>query len=99
MAYLGWILSAILGGVLLTGLLLLRKREASCRQRFSRVDSFADKTYAQVYALGRSSPQETRVTQSGQVLRTWRDRGYSITLLFDQNDICLGVEDERQEKE
>ena len=26
--------------------------------------------------------------------RTWSDARYSITLLFDGSDVCLGVEDE-----
>ena len=30
----------------------------------------------------------------GNAARTWTDGEYSITLLFDRSDICLGVEEE-----
>ena len=31
----------------------------------------------------------------GRTLRVWVDGGYSIALLFDAGEVCLGVQDER----
>ncbi|MBQ6174933.1 MAG: hypothetical protein IKS31_05130 [Clostridia bacterium] len=43
-----------------------------------------------------SDPDTSVLQADGLPLRTWRDRsGYSISLLFDARDLCLGVEEER----
>ncbi len=31
---------------------------------------------------------------NGQILRQWQATGYNIALLFDENDICLGISSE-----
>ncbi len=95
MLYLGWILAAFLSGALLAGLLLTRRKQQSVRQSFSEIDTFMGKSYAQVLAIARTTPLATDHIANGQVLRTWFDGDYSISLLFDAQDICLGVQDER----
>lgn len=95
MLYLGWILAAFLSGALLAGLLLTRRKRQSVRSGLSAIDTFMGKSYAQVLAIARTTPQATDRTANGQVLRTWFDGDYSISLLFDAQDICLGVQDER----
>lgn len=95
MLYLGWIVAAFLCGALITGWALLRGKQGSLRQRFSGIDVFMGKRYAQVLIITRTAPQSTTSRPGGQVLRTWCDGDYSISLLFDACDICLGVESER----
>ena len=40
-------------------------------------------------------PQTDTQQKDGRSLRTWQEDGYSVTLLFDAQGLCLGVEDER----
>lgn len=95
MLYLGWVVAAFLGGMLLTGWILLRRKQCSLKQRLSEVETYMGKSYAQVLAIAQTAPQATIHRANGQVLRTWRDGGYAISLLFDEHNICLGVEDEK----
>ena len=39
-------------------------------------------------------PQTDTRQKDGRSLRTWQEDGYSVTLLFDAQGLCLGVEDE-----
>lgn len=94
MLYLGWIVAAFLGGMLLAGWLLLRRKQASLKQRFSEMDTFMGRSYAQVLAIAQTPPQSTSRRANGQAIRTWCDGDYTLALLFDAQDICLGVEDE-----
>ncbi len=96
MLYLGWVLAAFLFGVLLTVWALKRKKPVSLKRRFNAVDTYAGKTYAQVMDIAQTVPQATRRKTNGHLLRTWREGNYSISLLFDGRDVCLGVEDERK---
>lgn len=93
MLYLGWIVAAILSGALLAGWLITRKNRVSCKQRFMEINTFMGKSYAQVLAIAQRPPQSTSHKANGQALRTWCDGDYTLTLLFDARDICLGVED------
>lgn len=40
------------------------------------------------------APQITVIRKDRQTLRLWREKRYSVTLLFDGSGVCLGVEDE-----
>ena len=86
--YLGWIVAAFLAGVLLT----LRSKP-TLQQRVNQMGVFAGRTYADILRTMDAPQTETRQTD-GRTLRTWRNRDYSISLLFDGRDMCLGVEDE-----
>ena len=89
--YLGWIVAAFLAGVLLAG--WLQRRRPTLRQRVERMGVFAGRGYAEILRSMDSPHVEERLT-NGSAARTWRDDGYSITLLFDARDVCLGVKDE-----
>ena len=86
--YLGWIAAAFLAGVL-----LMLRRKPTLQQRVNQMGVFAGRTYADI--LRTLEEPQTETTQAdGQTVRTWRNRDYSISLLFDGRDMCLGVEEE-----
>ena len=98
--YLGWIAAAFLAGGIVTYALFCREQKKwprGIRTTFSTVDRFRGRSYAWILALVRAAPQETEPLADGRLRRVWRDGDYSISLLFDENDRCLGVEDERME--
>ena len=76
--YLGWIVAAFLAGV------LLAQRKPTLQQRVSKLGILRTMDAPQT---------ETRQTD-GRTIRMWRNRDYSISLLFDGREMCLGVEDE-----
>ena len=86
--YLGWIVAAFLAGVL-----LMQRRRPTLQQRVIQMGVFAGRSYAEILRTMDAPQTETRQTD-GHTLRTWRNRDYSISLLFDGRDMCLGVEDE-----
>lgn len=89
--YLGWIVAAFLMGVLLT--VILQRRKPTLQRRVIQMGVFAGRAYGQI--LGRlGAPQAEARLADGQTVRTWRNRDYSISLLFDAQDMCAGVEDE-----
>ena len=90
--YLGWIAAAFLAGILFT--LLLKNRRPSLRKRVTDAAVFRGKTYQEI-KREIDEPQAIIRQTDGRTLRTWREEGYSVSLLFDAKDLCLGVEDER----
>ena len=77
--YLGWIVAAFLGGFLLA--LWQRKKHHSLRENFARVEFF--------------KPNSIIQQADGRIIKVWKESGYSISLEFDAQDICLGVMDEQ----
>ena len=55
--------------------------------------------YAQIAAEVKAAPQTTVCQANGQTLRAWEEGNYYVSLLFDKNDICLGVMEERGQPE
>lgn len=96
MLYLGWILSAFLSGVLVTLWLLLRKNRRTLREGFSQVESFRGRSYCDILAIIGAAPDVVQRQEDGGTLKTWREKGYSITLSFDARDVCRGVVDEQR---
>ena len=62
---------------------------AGGRGRFQRSELRAGAGLAKV------KPQRMERLPDGRTLRVWVDGGYSIALLFDAGEVCLGVQDER----
>lgn len=93
MLYLGWIVAAFLGGGIAATAYLTQRR--TLRERFAALGSTVGLKYAQIAAEVKASPRSTVRERNGRTLREWAEGNYSISLLFDQNDICLGVMDER----
>ncbi len=46
-------------------------------------------------AMLKASPQSTVREANGQTLRAWGEGSYFVSLLFDKDDVCLGVMEER----
>ena len=93
LAYLGWIVAAFLGGFLLA--LRLRKKHHSLRENFARVEAFKGRGYREILTIAGAKPNSIIQQANGDTLKIWREAGYSISLTFDQQDICLGVQDEQ----
>lgn len=93
LANLGWIVAAFLGGFLLAD--VLRRKHPGLKQRFGRIESFQGMRYGQILRMIAREPLKVTRRTDGVTLRHWCDRNYSITLAFDEQDVCLGVDDER----
>lgn len=89
--YLGWIIAAFLGGILLSLWLLHRKAPHSLRDRFARVESFQRRSYREILVIAGAKPNHIHRQADGHTLKTWCEEGYSIALEFDAQDVCLGV--------
>ncbi len=93
MLYLGWIVAAFLAGGIITAAYLTRRR--TLRERLVALGSVVGLDYTQIVEAVKVSPQSTIRETNGQTLRAWEEGDYFISLLFDKNDVCLGVMDER----
>lgn len=91
--YLGWILAAFLGGFLLA--LWQRKKHHSLRENFARVEFFKGRGYREIVAIAGAKPNNIIQQADGRIIKVWKEIGYSISLEFDAQDICLGVMDEQ----
>ena len=89
--YLGWIAAAFLAGILFAD--WFRRRKPSLHTRAKKAAVFRGKTYREIVSEI-SEPQTTIQRTDRCTLRTWQEDGYSLTLLFDAQDMCLGVEEE-----
>ena len=90
--YLGWIAAAFLAGILFT--LWLKNHKPSLRRRVADAAVFRGKTYQEI-KREIDGPQTIIQQKDGHTLRTWQEDGYSISLMFDAQDMCLGVQDEQ----
>ena len=89
--YLGWIAAAFLAGILFAE--WMKRRRPSLLARAKKAAVFRGKTYREVMDEMGAAHKIIQQTD-GRTLRTWQEDGYSISLLFDARDLCLGVEDE-----
>lgn len=96
MHILEWILAALAGGLLTAGALRLRA-ENHLRAHMERIGSFEGSTYAQVLRQAGQPPGQVRRLPNGDLLRTWYERNYMLALRFNDRDICMGVEEERDQ--
>ena len=67
----------------------------SVRQRFSKIKDFRGLSYESIVQRTKFMANRTHLRDCGQTARTWTDGNYSITLLFNDAGLCLGVEEER----
>ena len=93
LAYLGWIVAAFLGGFLLA--LRQRRKRPSLRDNFARVERFNGRSYREILAIAGARPDSIIQQADGRSIRVWKEFGYSISLGFDESDVCLGVMDEQ----
>ena len=91
--YLGWIAAAFMVGFALAW--RLKQRSPNLLRRITQMPVFRGKTYAEILREVGMDPRTVVQQTDGHTLRTWRDRGgYSVSLLFDAEDRCLGVQEE-----
>ena len=95
--YLGWIIAAFLAGLLLGK--WPKKQKMKLQERFDKLNICKGMSYVEILQRVQAAPRITDRNADGITERTWADEGYSITLTFDHQDICLGVQDEMLDKE
>ena len=71
------------------------ERTHSLEEHVSVIDRFDGMDYVSVLDLMKSVPQST-ILKENTIERTWIEDGYSVCLLFDEQDICLGVWEEHK---
>lgn len=89
--YFGWVVAAFLGGFLVD--CWHRRKQYDLAKRFSRIIRYRGIRYAEIVEAVGIAPQWESRKAYGQMVRTWSDSRYFITLLFNDVDVCLGVED------
>ena len=90
------VVAPILGGVVLFLLifLIVRLPGGMLQQKFVKLGNLQGKTYDEiVMACGLPKAQSSQVSEDGATIqvRQWMATGYHIVLLFDQNNICMGI--------
>jgi len=95
--YVGWIIAAFLAGLLLGK--WPKKQKMKLQERFDKLNICKGMSYVEILHHVQAAPRITNRNADGITKRTWADEGYSITLTFDRQDICLGVQDEMLDKE
>ncbi len=86
----------ILGGLLLFALISVGVRASgmALQQKFVKLGNLQGKTYDEIVsACGLPKSQTSQVSTDGKPIqvRQWMATGYHIVLLFDENNICLGI--------
>ena len=89
----------IIGGFILYLIIhaLVRTPGSMLQSRFASLGILQGKTGAEIQAkCGPPSAISASVNEQGQpiIIKQWQSTGYHIVLIFDQNDICLGVSHE-----
>lgn len=95
--YLGWIIAAFLAGFLLGK--WPKKQKMKLKKRFDKLNICKGMSYVEIMKHVQAAPRITDCNADGVTERTWAEERYSITLTFDHQDICLGVQEERIDKE
>ena len=76
-----------------------KKQKMKLQERFDKLNICKGMSYVEILQRVQAAPRITDRNADGITERTWADEGYSITLTFDHQDICLGVQDEMLDKE
>ncbi len=63
------------------------------QQKFINLGTLKGKTLSQIQSSC-GNPSSVSTTANGTKVYQWMATGYHIVLLFDENDICLGVSSE-----
>ena len=89
-----WVLP-IVGGLIwyLVTQVIVEASGAVLQQKFIKLGTLKGKSFNEIQnACG--APNATSVGANGVKIYQWMATGYHIVLLFDENDICLGVSSE-----
>lgn len=88
---LGWIGYLVIGAMVKAPGALLQTKFSNLTKDTNGV--IVGKTYQQIVAAC-GSPSAISPTGDGNKLCQWMSTGYHIALLFDENDVCLGISHE-----
>lgn len=66
---------------------------ASLNKKFVSLGHLPGKTLQEITVVA-GAPSAVSAVGNGQILRQWQATSYHIALLFDENDICLGINSE-----
>ena len=69
------------------------------KERFGKLNICKGMRYVEILQRVEAAPRITDRNANGDTERTWAEERYSITLTFDHQDICFGVQEERLDKE
>jgi len=94
--YIGWIIAAFLAGLLFVK--WPKKQKMKLQERFDKLNICKGMSYVEILQCVEAAPRITDRNANGVTERTWVEERYSITLTFDHQDICLGVQDEVVDK-
>ena len=85
----------IVGGLILYLIIhaVVRAPGSSLQSKFVKLGTLKGKTLQEITAAC-GQPNSISATADGKKVRQWMATGYHIVLLFDENDICLGVSSE-----
>lgn len=89
----------IIGGLILFFIMsaLVRSPGSLLQSKFQSLGTLKGKTYDEIVAkCGTPSSVSASVDKEGNqvIIKQWQATSYHIVLLFDENDICLGVSHE-----
>lgn len=85
----------ILGGIILYGIMVsvAKLPGKGLSQRFVELGQLTGKSFKEITdQVG--APNSVSALGDGKTVKQWIASGYHIALIFDQNDICLGVSSE-----
>lgn len=85
----------LVGGLVLFGIisLFVRAPGAGLSQKFVALGNLQGRSYSEIVAVV-GAPSAISATADGGSVRQWMASGYHIALLFDANEVCLGVSHE-----
>ena len=83
------------GGLILYAIIkaLVRAPGASLNTKFAQLGTLKGKTLQEITSVC-GQPNSVSINADGNKVYQWLATGYHIVLLFDNNDICLGVASE-----
>ena len=90
----GWVVM-IVGGLLFYGIIsaVAKAPGAGMQKLFQDLGELKGKSLSEIVSKV-GSPSSVSATGDGGTLRQWMATGYHIALIFDENEICLGVSHE-----
>ena len=85
----------LVGGLILYAITkaVVRAPGVGLKQKFAKLGTLKGKTLQEITSAC-GSPNSVAVKEDGIKVYQWMATGYHIVLLFDNNDICLGVSSE-----
>ena len=92
-----YIVGAIGSILTLFSFVFVKAPGASLNRKFVEMGTLVGKTYADIKSkVGVENASSVTVNSEGEriTVRQWMQTGYHIVLLFDKNDICMGISHE-----